>query len=176
MLFMLPLWIRVNLHVIYATIMNSCLVTCYCILYFILLFYYYCSLWVVFVLTLSGFTYFCVLYPRTSFFQCQYLFSSLLKAYNHLLAKFLSIYQLNIYTPYISIYTPYISLSKFEPLSSRSGDISLLVFKISKEAVNSHVWTKKYNVYSQNTHTSCVYFDIKFSGLSPIYQNVTLRS
>ena len=56
-------------------------------------------------------------------------------------------------------------MSKFEPLkSSRSGDISLLVLKISKE------------VYSQNTHTSCVYFDIKFSGLSSIYPNITLRS
>ena len=35
---------------------------------------------------------------------------------------------------------------------------------------------KKYTVYSQNIHTSyiyyvCVYFDIKFSGLSPIYPN-----
>ena len=35
---------------------------------------------------------------------------------------------------------------------------------------------KKFNVYSQNTHTSCVYFDKQFSGFSPIYPNVTLRS
>ena len=56
-----------------------------------------------------------------------------------------------------NIYTPNINLTKFEPLKpSRSGDISLLVFK--------------------NTHTSCVYFDINFSGLSPRYPNVTLRS
>ena len=33
-----------------------------------------------------------------------------------------------------------------------------------------------FDVYSQNTHTSCVYIYIKFSGLSPIYPNVTLRS
>ena len=35
------------------------------------------------------------------------------------------------------IYTPNINLTKFEPLKpSHSGDISLLVFKIFKEAVN----------------------------------------
>ena len=74
-------------------------------------------------------------------------------------------------------YTPNINLTKFEPLKPyRSGEISLLLFKISKEAVKQPCLTKKYNVSSQNTHTSCAYFDIKFSGLSPIYTNVTLRS
>ena len=54
------------------------------------------------------------------------------------------------------VYNPNINLSKFEPLKpSRSGDIQNI---------------KKYNVYSQNTPTSCVYFGIKSSGLSPIYQ------
>ena len=67
-------------------------------------------------------------------------------------------------------------MTKFEPLKpSCSGDISLLVIEISKESVKLF-GPKKYNVYSQNTHTSCVYFDIKISGLSPIYPNVTLRS
>ena len=27
----------------------------------------------------------------------------------------------------------------------------------------------KYNFYSQNTHTSCVYFGIKFSEITPVY-------
>ena len=56
----------------------------------------------------------------------------ILKAHNHLFHQFLNVnlhYQQNIYTPYIH-------LTKFEPLKpSRFGDISLLVFKISKEAV-----------------------------------------
>ena len=74
-------------------------------------------------------------------------------------------------------YNPNINLSKFEPLKpSRSGDIGLLIFKISKEAVKQPCLDQKYSVYAQNTHTSCAYFGIKFSGLSPIYPNVTLRS
>ena len=98
----------------------------------------------------------------------------MLKAHNHLLAKFL-ICQFTL--PIEHIYNPNVNLSKFEPRkSSRSGDISLLVFKISKEAVKQPCLDQKYNVYSQNTHTSCVYFDIKFSGLSPIYPDITLRS
>ena len=81
---------------------------------------------------------------------------------------------MSIYITDRTLCNPNINLSKFEPLKpSRSGDISLLVFKIFGP---KNVWTKKYNVYSQNTHTSCVYFDLKFSGLSPIYPNVTLRS
>ena len=96
-----------------------------------------------------------------------------LKAHNHLFGQFLNI------LIYITnkTYTPNINLTNFEPLKpSRSRDISLLVFKISKEAVKQPCLDQKYNVYSQNTHTSCVYLDIKFSGLSPIYPNVSLRS
>ena len=70
------------------------------------------------------------------------------------------------------------NLTKFEALKPFCyRDVSLLVLKISKEAVKRPCLDQKiYNVYSQNSHTSCVYYDIKFSGLSPIYQNVTLRS
>ena len=68
-------------------------------------------------------------------------------------------------TTVIYILPIYINLTKFEPLKpSHSGDI-YQPFSFQ----NIYVWTKKYNVYSQNTHTSCIYFDIKFSGLSPIY-------
>ena len=58
-----------------------------------------------------------------------------LKVHNHLLGNFLNM-SIYIYWEYIILYTPNINLTKFEPLKpSRSGDISLLVFKISKEAV-----------------------------------------
>ena len=82
-----------------------------------------------------------------------------LKAHNHLLAK-------------------YINLSKFEPLKpSRSGDISLLIFKISKEAVKKPCLDPKIQCLFSEILILPVYnFDIKFSGLSPIYPNVTLKS
>ena len=72
-------------------------------------------------------------------------------------------------------------LSKFEPLKpSRSGDITLLIFKISKEAVKKPCLDQKIQcLFSKYSYTSCVYFDIKISGLSPIYPNVyfkTIRS
>ena len=75
-----------------------------------------------------------------------------------------------------NIYTPYIKLTKFEPLKpSRFGDIRVLVFKISKEAVKQPCLDQKIQIqkykqiqYSQNTHTSCVYF-------YPIYPNVVLK-
>ena len=56
-----------------------------------------------------------------------------LKAHNHLSGQFLN---MSIYNYQQNIYTPNINLTKFEPLKpSRFEDISLLVFKISKEAV-----------------------------------------
>ena len=62
-------------------------------------------------------------------------------------------------------------MSKFEPLKpSRSGDISILVFKISKEAVKQPCLDKKNNVYSQKLILPVyIYFYIKFPGLPPIY-------
>ena len=64
-----------------------------------------------------------------------------------------------------------INLTKFELLKpSCSGDISILILKEDVEQ------TYCLDFHPQNTHTSCVYFEIKFSGLSPIYPNVTLRS
>ena len=80
----------------------------------------------------------------------------LLKAHNHLFTKFL-ICQLITNRTYI--YNPNINLSNFVPLKpSRSGDISLLVFKISKEAVKQQCFDQKIQcLYSQNTHISCVY-------------------
>ena len=64
------------------------------------------------------------------------------------------------------------NLTKFERLKpSRSGDISLLVFKISKEAVKQPCLDQKiqclFSKYSY--YVICAYFDIKFSWLSPIY-------
>ena len=70
-------------------------------------------------------------------------------------------------------------MSKFEPLKpSRSGDISLLIFKISKEAVKKPCLDQKIQcLFLKYSYFLCIlYFDIKFSGLSPIYPNVTLRS
>ena len=32
----------------------------------------------------------------------------------------------------------------------------------------------KYDFHHQNTHTSCVYFDITFPGITPVYPNVIL--
>ena len=47
-----------------------------------------------------------------------------------------------------NIYTPYKNLTKFEPLKpSRSGDISLLVFKISKEAVETAMFGPKNKMF-----------------------------
>ena len=47
-----------------------------------------------------------------------------------------------------NIYTPYINLTNFKKKPSRSGDISLLVFKISREVVKQPCLDQKYNVYS----------------------------
>ena len=50
---------------------------------------------------------------------------------------------------------------------SRSGDISPFSIEISKEAVKQPYCLAKYVFFIiKNTHTSCVYFDIKFSGLA----------
>ena len=62
-------------------------------------------------------------------------------------------------------------MSKFEPLKYLPFGIQNI-----QRSCEAAMLTKKYNVYSQNTHTSCVYFYIKSSGLSPIYPNFTLRS
>ena len=73
----------------------------------------------------------------------------------------------NLHYQQTYIYTPDINLTKIWPSETFSfWSIGLLVLR---KLWSSHVWTNKYNVYSQNTHTFCVYFDIKFSGLSPIY-------
>ena len=67
----------------------------------------------------------------------------------------------------MNIYNPNRNLTKFDPLKpSPSGDISLLVFKISKKDVKQPYLDKK---------IQCLLY-IKFSGLSPVYPNVTLRS
>ena len=62
------------------------------------------------------------------------------------------------------------NLTKFEPLKpSHSGDISLLVFRISKEAVRQPCLDKKIQCFSQNSYTSCVYFDRAFSYIPKCY-------
>ena len=67
-------------------------------------------------------------------------------------------------------------MTKFEPLKpSRSGDISILVFKLSKEAVKQPCLDQKIQcLFSKYSYFLYIYFDIKFSGLSPIYPNVNL--
>ena len=75
------------------------------------------------------------------------------------------------------IANPNVNLTKCEPLKpSRSGDIIVLVFKISKEAVKQPCLDQKIQCLFSKYSYSCVHFDIKFSGLSPIYPNVTLKS
>ena len=51
------------------------------------------------------------------------------------------------------------NLSKFEPLKpSRSGDISLLVFKISKETVNQPCLDKKKQcLFSKYSYFLCIF-------------------
>ena len=93
------------------------------------------------------------------------------------LTKFL-ISQFTFTNIYNNIYNPNINLSKFEPLKpSRSVDISLLVFKISKEAVKQpcldqkmQCLLSKYSYFLYMVLPVYIYFDIKFSGLSPTYQ------
>ena len=70
-----------------------------------------------------------------------------------------------------------ININYNEP--SCSGDISLLVFKISKKkAVKQPCLDQKIQCLFSKfySHTSSAYFGINFSGLSPIYPNVILRS
>ena len=66
----------------------------------------------------------------------------------------------------------YIPNIKLEPFSS--GDIRLLVLK---EAVEQPYCLAKNTIFIlKNTHTSSVYFAIKFSGITTVYPNVILRS
>ena len=67
-----------------------------------------------------------------------------LKAHNHLFGQFLnmSIYITN------KTYTPSINLTKFEPLKpSHSGDISLLVFPISKGSCEAAMFVPKNTMF-----------------------------
>ena len=54
---------------------------------------------------------------------------------------------------------PNINMSKFEPLKpSRSGDISLLVFKISKEAVKQPCLDQKIQcLFSKYLYFLCIF-------------------
>ena len=56
------------------------------------------------------------------------------------------------------MYNPNIQLSQFEPLKhSRSGDISLLVFKISKEAVKKPCLDQKIQcLFSKYSYFLCI--------------------
>ena len=40
----------------------------------------------------------------------------------------------------------------------------------------ANIWPIQQNIYTPYVNTSYIYIDIKFSGLSPIYPNITLRS
>ena len=79
-----------------------------------------------------------------------------LKAHNHLLTKIL-ICQFTL--PIEHIYNPNINLSKIEPLkSSHSGDIGLLVFKISKEAVKQPCLDQKIQcLFSKYSYFLCIF-------------------
>ena len=75
------------------------------------------------------------------------------------------------------MYIPSIKLTKFEPLEpSRSGDISLLVSTFEGSCGAAILFGRKFDFHPRNTHTSCIYFVIKFSGITPVYPNVILRS
>ena len=100
-----------------------------------------------------------------------------LKAHTHLFGQFLNIsiyYQQNMYTPYIN-------LTKFEPLKpSRSGDISLLVLKICKQAVKQPCLDQKiYTMFILKIPILPVYILIShkiFRAFSySIYPNVPLK-
>ena len=53
------------------------------------------------------------------------------------------------------------NLRKFEALKpSRSGSCEAAI-----------LFSQKYDFHPQNTHTSCVYFDIKSSKIIPIFQD-----
>ena len=93
-----------------------------------------------------------------------------LKAHNHVFGQFLN---MSIYITNKTYILP-INLTNFEPLKP-SRYISLLVFKISKEAVKQPCLDQKIQCLFSKYSYLCVYFDIKFPGLSPIYPNVTLK-
>ena len=84
----------------------------------------------------------------------------MLKAHNHLFwpnFKYFNLYyKQNIYIP---IY--FFSFWRYQPFSI------LATFEGSYGAVILYG--------QQNNHTSCVYFDIMFSGITPVYPNVTLK-
>ena len=81
----------------------------------------------------------------------------MLKAHNHLSGQFLN---MSIYiTNKTYIATPNINLTKFEPVKpSRSGDISLLVFKIYKEAVKQPCLDQKIQcLFSKYSYFLCIF-------------------
>ena len=72
----------------------------------------------------------------------------------------------------ITLATEHINLKKI-----RSGDINLLVFKFLRKPWSSHIFVApKYNFYSLDTRTSCVYFATKVWGMITLLWNIILRS